>query len=53
MKASTPTLTLETAVSRAKDIADRVLAPASPGNDKAGRFSEDAVEALGRPGFSA
>ena len=38
----------ETAVSSAKDIADRVLAPAARQNDKEGRFSTEAVEALGR-----
>jgi hypothetical protein len=41
----------ETAISNAKDIADRVLAPAARENDKAGRFSSDAVKALGPPGF--
>ncbi|MBV9733109.1 MAG: acyl-CoA/acyl-ACP dehydrogenase [Verrucomicrobia bacterium] len=41
----------ETAVSKAKDIADRVLAPAARPNDKEGRFSTDAVEALGQAGF--
>jgi alkylation response protein AidB-like acyl-CoA dehydrogenase len=51
MNASTPTLTLETAASRAKEIADRVLAPAAAGNDKAGRFSSEAVEALGQAGL--
>ncbi len=51
MNASTPTLTLETAASRAEEIADRVLAPAAAGNDKAGRFSIEAVEALGQAGL--
>ena len=41
----------ETAVSKAKDIADRVLAPAARPNDKEGRFSTEAVEALGQAGF--
>jgi alkylation response protein AidB-like acyl-CoA dehydrogenase len=41
----------ETAVSKAKDIADRVLAPAAMPNDKEGRFSTEAVEALGQAGF--
>jgi alkylation response protein AidB-like acyl-CoA dehydrogenase len=41
----------ETAVSNAKDIADRVLAPAARENDKAGRFSSDAVKALGPAGL--
>jgi hypothetical protein len=35
MNASTPTLTVETAASRTKEIADRVLAPAAADNDKA------------------
>src|SRR5260370_17396866 len=42
------TLTHETAVSRAREIADRVLAPAAAQNDKTGRFSAAAVDALGR-----
>lgn len=42
------TLTHETAVSRARGIADRVLAPLAAQNDKAGRFSTEAVDALGR-----
>jgi alkylation response protein AidB-like acyl-CoA dehydrogenase len=41
----------ETAVSNAKDIADRVLAPAARDNDKAARFSSDAVKALGPAGL--
>jgi len=41
----------ETAVSKAKDIADRVLAPAARPNDKEGKFSTEAVEALGQAGF--
>jgi alkylation response protein AidB-like acyl-CoA dehydrogenase len=41
----------DTAVSQAKDIADRVLAPAARQNDKEGRFSTEAVEALGRSGL--
>jgi alkylation response protein AidB-like acyl-CoA dehydrogenase len=44
-------VTHEAAVSRARDIADRVLAPAAAQNDKAGRFSTEAVEALGRAGL--
>jgi alkylation response protein AidB-like acyl-CoA dehydrogenase len=51
MNASTPTLTVETAASRTKEIADRVLAPAAADNDKAGRFSSEAVEALGQEGL--
>jgi alkylation response protein AidB-like acyl-CoA dehydrogenase len=41
----------ETAVSRAKEIADRVLAPAARQNDKEGRFSSEAVAALGPAGL--
>jgi alkylation response protein AidB-like acyl-CoA dehydrogenase len=41
----------ETAISTAKEIAERVLAPAVRLNDKEGRFSTEAVEALGQAGF--
>src|ERR1700747_2033008 len=41
----------ETALSKAREIADRVLAPAARQNDKEGRFSTEAVNALGRAGF--
>jgi len=41
----------ETAISKAKDIAESVLAPAARPNDKEGRFSTEAVEALGQAGF--
>ncbi len=41
----------ETAVSHAKDIADRILAPAADQNDKDPRFSSEAVEALGAAGL--
>ena len=41
----------ETALSKAKEIAERVLAPAARQNDKEGRFSTEAVDALGRAGF--
>ena len=41
----------ETAISNAKEIADRVLAPAARQNDKEGRFSSDAVKALGPAGL--
>jgi alkylation response protein AidB-like acyl-CoA dehydrogenase len=41
----------ETALSKAKEIADRILAPAARQNDKEGRFSSEAVEALGRAGL--
>src|SRR6201993_2505097 len=41
----------ETAVSNAKDIADRILAPAARQNDKEARFSSEAIAALGRAGL--
>src|SRR6266700_8036335 len=41
----------ETAVSNAKEIADRVLAPAARQNDKEARFSSEAVAALGPAGL--
>ena len=41
----------ETSLSKAREIADRVLAPAARQNDKEGRFSTEAVDALGRAGF--
>ena len=41
----------ETALSKAKEIADRVLAPAARQNDKEGRFSLEAIDALGRAGL--
>ena len=41
----------ETAVSQASEIADSVLAPAARQNDKEGRFSTEAVDALGRAGL--
>jgi len=41
----------ETVVSNAKEIANRVLAPAARQNDKEGRFSSEAVEALGPAGL--
>jgi alkylation response protein AidB-like acyl-CoA dehydrogenase len=44
-------VTHETAVSSAKEISDRLLAPAAGQNDKVGRFSTEAVEALGRAGL--
>src|SRR5579862_1681533 len=44
-------MTHQEAVSRARGIADRVLAPAAADNDKAGRFSSEAVEALGQTGL--
>ena len=41
----------EGAVLKARDIASRVLAPAAAENDKAGRFSTDAVHSLGESGL--
>ncbi len=41
----------ETAVSKAKDIADRVLAPAARQHDKEGQFSTEAIAALGEAGL--
>jgi alkylation response protein AidB-like acyl-CoA dehydrogenase len=41
----------ETALSKAREIADHVLAPAARLNDKEGRFSTQAVDALGQAGF--
>jgi alkylation response protein AidB-like acyl-CoA dehydrogenase len=41
----------ETAVSNAKDIADRILAPAARQNDKDARFSSEAIAALGPAGL--
>src|ERR1700741_878130 len=41
----------ETAVSKAKDIADRILAPAARQSDKEARFSSEAIAALGPAGL--
>jgi alkylation response protein AidB-like acyl-CoA dehydrogenase len=41
----------ETAISKAREIADRVLAPAARQNDKEARFSTEAVDMLGRAGL--
>jgi alkylation response protein AidB-like acyl-CoA dehydrogenase len=41
----------ETSVARATEIADRVLAPAAVQNDKGGWFSTGAVDALGQAGL--
>jgi alkylation response protein AidB-like acyl-CoA dehydrogenase len=41
----------ETATSTAGEIADRVLVPAARQNDKDGRFSTEAIDALGRAGL--
>jgi alkylation response protein AidB-like acyl-CoA dehydrogenase len=45
------TISHDVAVSTAREIADRVLAPAARQNDKEGRFSAEAVEALGKGGL--
>ncbi len=41
----------DAAVSKAREIASRVLAPAAGENDNAGRFSTEAVESLGESGL--
>ena len=41
----------ETAVSNARDIADRILARAAKQNDKEARFSSEAIAALGPAGL--
>jgi alkylation response protein AidB-like acyl-CoA dehydrogenase len=41
----------ETAVANAKELADRVLAPAARQNDKEAEFSSEAVTALGSAGL--
>jgi alkylation response protein AidB-like acyl-CoA dehydrogenase len=51
MTAAQAPLTLDAAVATAKDIAESVLTPSAAANDKAGRFSEAAVDALGRGGL--
>jgi alkylation response protein AidB-like acyl-CoA dehydrogenase len=45
------TMNHDVAVSTAREIADRVLAPAASQNDKQGRFSAEAVEAFGKGGL--
>jgi alkylation response protein AidB-like acyl-CoA dehydrogenase len=44
-------MTHDTAVLKARKIASRVLAPSAGQNDKAGRFSTEAVESLGESGL--
>jgi alkylation response protein AidB-like acyl-CoA dehydrogenase len=44
-------MTHDEAVLKAREIASRVLAPCAGQNDKAGRFSTDAVESLGESGL--
>ena len=41
----------ETALLKAKEVADQVLVPSAGQNDKAGRFSTEAVAALGQAGL--
>ena len=41
----------EAAVSNAREIAERVLVPAAGQNDKEGRFSTEAIDALGKVGL--
>ncbi len=42
---------IETAVSRAREIADKTLAPSAAKNDKEGRFSTEAIAKLGEAGL--
>jgi alkylation response protein AidB-like acyl-CoA dehydrogenase len=44
-------MTHDAAVLKAREIASRVLAPSAGQNDKAGRFSTEAVESLGEAGL--
>jgi alkylation response protein AidB-like acyl-CoA dehydrogenase len=44
-------MTHDAAVLKAREIASSVLAPSAGQNDKAGRFSTDAVESLGKSGL--
>lgn len=44
-------MTHDAAVLKAQEITSRVLAPSAAQNDKSGRFSTDAVEALGESGL--
>src|ERR1700724_3382284 len=46
-------MTHNAAVLKAREIASRVLAPSAGQNDKAGRFSTEAVESLGESGLLA
>jgi alkylation response protein AidB-like acyl-CoA dehydrogenase len=46
-------MTHDAAVLKAREIASRVLAPSAGQNDKAGRFSTEAVESLGESGLLA
>jgi len=44
-------MTHDTAILKAREIASQVLAPSARQNDKDGRFSTDAIEALGKSGL--
>jgi len=44
-------MTHDAAVLKTREIANRVLAPSAAQNDKAGRFSADAVDSLGESGL--
>ena len=44
-------VTHDAAVLKASEIASRVLAPSAAQNDKAGRFSTEAIESLGESGL--
>lgn len=44
-------MTHDATVLKAREIASRVLAPAAAQNDKAGRFSTEAVDSLGESGL--
>ena len=44
-------MTHDAAVLKAKEIASQVLAPSAGQNDKAGRFSTEAIESLGKSGL--
>jgi alkylation response protein AidB-like acyl-CoA dehydrogenase len=46
-------MTHDEAILRAREIAGRVLSPAAGPNDKAGRFSTEAVDSLGESGLLA
>ena len=41
----------ESAVSKAAEIGSAVLAPAAAQNDRAGKFSEEAIRSLGEAGL--
>jgi len=51
LRAPKGSMTHETAVSSAGEVAARVLAPAAAQNDKAGRFSTESVDALAGAGL--